>query len=395
MTIQKQAFELLAANRRTTDGHTYTIPSPDAYPYQWLWDSCFHAIVLAKSEPEAAKSELRALVSRQLPNGMIPHIIYWVPGELHRYDWGIEGTSALTQPPMLAYAVEAIYEKTGDDAFVAEIYPSLMRYYRYLIDKRDPRDHHLVGIINPDESGEDNSPRFDSVLHVPDDILLADHLDRRRELIDANRTCNFDAEFCMKTHFWVKDVPFNVILIENLRVLARISLRLGKENDKRFSILNADLMTGAMRDSLFADGVFWSAAGADSYELLSVATWAHFVPLFAGLYSPEEARSLVKNQLLNEDTFWAPRGVRTVSRRERAYRPDGFWRGSVWMAPHWFIYRGLMRYGFIDEARLIREKSLALLERAGFREYFDPETGEGYGAHNFTWGALVTDMMDV
>ena len=64
------------------------------------------------------------------------------------------------------------------------------------------------------------------------------------------------------------------------------------------------------------------------------------------------------------------------------------------MAPHWFIYKGLMRYGFTEEARLIRDKSIALLEHEGFREYFNPETGEGYGANNFTWGALVVDMMD-
>ncbi|MCR4333721.1 MAG: hypothetical protein NUV60_01720 [Patescibacteria group bacterium] len=394
MTIRRKAFALLAANRRTTDGHTYTVPSPDSYPYQWLWDSCFHAIVLAKSEPEAAMEELRALVSKQLPDGMIPHIIYWVPGDLHRYEWGLDGTSALTQPPMLAYAVWEIYKETHDDAFLAELYPALMRYYEYLIDKRDPRDHHLAGIINPDESGEDNSPRFDEVLHVPSGISLGDHLARRLELVDANRTCNFDAESCMKKYFWVKDVPFNAILVENLRTLEHISSLLGKEDGEHFCKLNIELISTAMRDRLFENGVFLSAASSE-YVPLRVATWAYFAPLFADLYTPEEARALVDKELLNEDTFWAPHGVRTVSKKEKAYRPDGYWRGSVWMAPHWFIYKGLMRYGFTEEAQLIRDKSVALIEQSGFREYFDPETGEGYGAHDFTWGALVTDMMDV
>jgi glycogen debranching enzyme len=392
MTIQDKVSELLKKNRRTTDGYTYTVPSPESYPYQWLWDSCFHAIILAKIDPEAAMNELRAIISRQFSDGMIPHIIYWVPGEQHRYEWGIGGTSALTQPPMIAYAAQAIYEKTGDDAFLIEIYPALVRYYEYLINKRDPRDHHLVGIINPDESGEDNSPRFDGVLHVPDDISLADHLSRRIELIDANRTCNFDAESCMKRHFWVKDVPFNTIFVENLRILARIAEKFGEKKDEHMLTLNADLASEAMRELLFADGIFWSVAGTDDYEKIMVATWAHFVPLFAGLYSSEEAKELIKNQLFNEDTFWGSRGVRTVSKREKAYRPDGYWRGSVWMAPHWFIYKGLVRYGFTDEANIIRERSFELIERSGFREYFDPETGEGYGADNFTWGALVTDM---
>ena len=52
-----------------------------------------------------------------------------------------------------------------------------------------------------------------------------------------------------------------------------------------------------------------------------------------------------------------------------------------------------MRYGFTKEAADIREKSLNLLEKSGFRECFNPETGAGLGAHNFTWGALVLDMI--
>ena len=64
------------------------------------------------------------------------------------------------------------------------------------------------------------------------------------------------------------------------------------------------------------------------------------------------------------------------------------------MAPHWFIYQGLVAYGFDLEAKEIREMSMNLLSSAGFREYFNPETGEGYGAENFTWGALILDMME-
>lgn len=394
MTLVEEALALIKRNRRTTDGYTYTVPSPDVYPYQWLWDSCFHAIVLAKHEPEAAKDELRALVSRQFADGMIPHIIYWVPGTLHAYDWGVPGTSALTQPPMLSYAAWALHEATQDDAFLTEMLPSLKRFYAYLIDKRDPNHHHLVGIINPDESGEDNSPRFDDVLHVPLDINMPDHLARRLELVDANRACHFDAAECMKRHFWVKDVPFNAILIENLRLLSVLAARGGDDTLRAWASTNASLVESAMRERLWTSGVFWSAVAIEDYELLRVDTWARFAPLFAGLYTPEEARALVDQDLFNPDTFWSQHGLRTVSRAEASYRPSGYWRGSVWVAPHWFVYKGLVRYGFLEEAKRIREVSEKLLVTSGFREYFNPETGEGYGAHSFTWGALITDMIE-
>lgn len=404
MDIVSAAKDILRKNRRVTGSHTYTVPSPDTYPYQWLWDSCFHIIVLARIEPDAARAEMRSLLAGQLPSGMMPHILYWIPGPLHHYEWGIDGVSALTQPPMLAFAAWEIYRRTADFAFLAEIYPALMRMYRYLINERDPHQHHLMGIINPDESGEDTSPRFDSMLKVPPDISIKDHLARRLELIDANRTCNFDASLCMSRHFWVKDVPFNTIMIKNLEILGRIARLVGDAQDARFCTANAELIKEAMRERLFEDGLFYSASALDGvYKLIKVCTWAMFAPLFAGLYTKDEAAALIP-RLKDPDTFWAPWGVRTVSRAEPSYRaaPDGevdvldggFWRGPVWMAPHWFIYRGLLDYGFTAEADELRSMSVRLVENAGFREYYNPETGEGLGARDFTWGALILDMIE-
>lgn len=391
MDIKGQAHELLIKNRRTVDGHQYTVPSPNTYPYQWLWDSCFHAIVLAKLEPEAAKAELRALMSKQLSNGMVPHMIYWEPGELYQFSWGTDGVSAITQPPMIAYAAWRVFQETNDLSFLKALYPSLISFYQYLVAERDPRDRHLVGIINPDESGEDNSPRFDAPLNVPIDISLEEHLMRRLELVDANRTCNFNADECMNQHFWVKDVPFNAILLKNLHILAHVASLLGEGEGEHFCTTHAELVSHAMRRRLLHDGIFYSAYGR-KYEPISIDTWAHFIPLIADLYTQEEATAVVENYFRDEASFRAPFGMRTVSKKEPSYRSDGFWRGPVWMAPHWFIYRGLMRYGFKEDAAWLKDRSLALLERSGFREYYDPETGAGYGADAFTWGALVLDM---
>jgi len=63
------------------------------------------------------------------------------------------------------------------------------------------------------------------------------------------------------------------------------------------------------------------------------------------------------------------------------------------MVPHWFIFKGLLKYGFEKEAEMIKDMSAALLKEEGFREQYSPETGEGLGADNFTWGALVLDMV--
>lgn len=333
------------------------------------------------------------MLSKQFENGMIPHMTYWEPGELHQFEWGVVGTSALTQPPMVAYAAWEVYRRTQDAEFLAQIYPATIAYYRYLVTTRDPREHNLVSIINPDESGEDNSPRFDSVMKVQPDISYDDHITERRKLVDANRAEFPDISTRMRDHFWVKDVPFNSILIRNLRILAHIAATLNDPVGEHFATMHAGLVKTAMRGKMFDDGVYWSTSGSD-YTKLHVETWAHFAPLFADLYTHEEANDLLQKHFHNEETLRGKWGIRTTSKSETSYRSDGFWRGPVWMAPHWFLYKGLISYGFAEEANEIREASINLLQHSGFREYFNPETGEGYGAEEFTWGALVLDMAD-
>ena len=397
MDIEAEAKKLLEANRRIDkSGYQYTVPSADHYPYQWLWDSCFHAIILAQYDPESAKKELISLLAKQFADGMVPHIIYWSPGILHLFRWGVDGISALTQPPMIAYAAWEVHRAANDPAFLEQIYPALLSYYQFLLTRRDPYGQHLAGIINPDESGEDNSPRFDSVLGCPPDVSYEDHHVYRVHLVDANRENGFDVEQCIKNGFWVKDVLFNAVLVENLRALGHIASLLKHADGEHFAHENAELVAKAMREEMFEDGVYWSVEGL-GLNKLKVPTWNHFVPLFAGLYTQDEAERAVKEHFHNDETFHARFGIRTTSKQVPGYRAAGFaegfsWRGPVWIAPHWFIYRGLLRYGFTAEAREICEKSEELLQYSGFRECFNPDTGEGIGARGFTWGALVLDM---
>src|SRR5438445_5405380 len=92
---------------------TYTCPSVKLYPHQWLWDSCFTAIGIARFDPHRADDELRALFRGQWANGMLPHMIF-AEGSTDigsRRVWQSRrhpdaprdvATSCITQPPIAA-----------------------------------------------------------------------------------------------------------------------------------------------------------------------------------------------------------------------------------------------------------------------------------------------------
>lgn len=386
--------ELMLANRRSGEGFAYTVPSPSSYPYQWLWDSCFHAIILADIDLPAAKAELLTLTKRQFRNGMIPHMIYWeeVPTtSFPHIAWGKESTSSITQPPMLAYAAWQLYERDHDKQFLKELYPAMCRFYNFFFHHRDPKNHKLIGIINPDESGEDNSPRFDTALGLPAKHESNINFAKRLDLIERNRVCDFTTE-CMSNFYWVRDVSFNSIFVRNLRDLANISRLLGHEDSgKRYDEL-AQAVTVAMRLFMMRpDSIMFSTYGLN-YRKINVLTWAIFMPLFARILTPDEAKVLVAKHLLNPEEFATEYGVPTVALNQLSFDPSGFWRGPVWIGANWFIYHGLLNYGFKKEAEAVAQSTQRLVQKSGFREYFNPLTGEGYGAENFTWPGLLLDM---
>ena len=394
--FKTKVYELMLANRRHGGKYQYTLPSPDSYPYQWLWDSCFHAIILTHYNTEDAKKELLSLVAKQFTNGMIPHMNYWQEPEktnFHKVDWGKEDSSSITQPPLLAYAAWQIYQKDQDLEFLSNIYSHIKRFYDYLLKERDPRGHHLASIINPDESGEDNSPRFDLPLNLPPKQTIEENYKKRLELISKNHKCNFDAPYCMKNFFWAKDVPFNSILVENLKILSSIADKLNFGEKSEYYHQQASLIKGAMRSLMLEDGIFWSTYGKD-YKKIKVKTWAIFSPLFAKVATDSEAKSLIKNYFLNPDEFYLPFILPTTSKSDPAFDPKGFWRGPIWISTNWIVFKGLKNYGFEMEAKYLLDCSIKLLEKSGFREQYNPLTGEGFGARNFTWGGLIVDMLE-
>lgn len=395
MITKDEVLKLMHKNRRYSVGFQYTVPSPETYPYQWLWDSCFHAIILSKCSIEDAKKELLSLVSFQFENGMIPHIIYWDKGavtDFPKIEWGRKDTSTITQPPLLSYAVWKIYEADQDKKFLQYIYKNLVKFYNFLFFERGYDEAKLLGIINPDESGEDNSPRFDEPLGLPPEQTLKENFERRLQLVAENMACNFVTKDCMSNFFFVKDVPFNAIMVEDLLYMVKIAEVLHQKEDmKRFRWEREQIISG-MRKWMFEMGVFWSVYGVH-HQKIKLKSWAIFAPLFAGIYTQKEAEDIVEKYLLNKKFFNTKYSIPTIAKSEASFDSKGFWRGPIWMAVNYFIYKGLLRYKMNDLAKKVAQSTLELLEKNGFREYFNPLTGKGMGAKDFTWGGLILDMI--
>jgi len=416
--IQK-AITVLREN--DIDGRS-TKASPGLYPHQWLWDSCFIAIGYRYFDINRAMDEIRGLLEGQWTNGMIPHIKFneKESGGHPREIWGTRKvpkckdieTSGISQPPMIAIAVWEIYKKNKDKEFLEEVFPMIGKYHRYIKEFRGLDRSGLSCIIHPWESGLDNSPRWDNIL---DSIRLTDTPESKRAdtafipieqrptdqqynkywyLVSLFVGSNYDITQIFKNDpFIVEAILFNSVWCEANRCLSKIAEEIGEEN-KIFEEW-AEQTKNSINENLYdeKDGLYYDF-DVKNGVLIKEQTSASFLPLFANVPNQEIAQKIVEQYIRNSEKYWLNYPLPTVSADSLKFNPKRYWRGPVWINMNWFVAKGLENYGFKSYADYIKEKTVELMNKSGFREYFNPYTGEGYGADNFSWSAALTlDIM--
>ncbi|HEU4758391.1 MAG TPA: hypothetical protein VFT91_00255 [Dehalococcoidia bacterium] len=404
--------QLRASLRRGVSAHngrpySFCVPSNVTYPYQWFWDSCFHAVVWSHIDIEQAKEELRTLLRAQRRSGRIPHRIAWQPQWLYPYRFYLHSTSfrrpvhsRLVQPPLLAQAIETVYRRSGHRAFLEETLLPAERFYRWLARHRDPDGSGLLSIIHPYESGLDHKPSFDVAFGFRRPSGRAATTAVR--LLDVwNRLLGYNLPLIFRLdRFNVKEVLFNCAYASGLAALSRLWGELGDEDradDRRrwqTRVEQAILERCRGPDGLFYD--LYSRAG----RMARVKTVTCLMPLMLDAIPKEEAHRLVRDHLLSADEFWLPYPLPTAAAGEPSFNPgfvspreSGLWRGPTWVATNWLVLQGLLKHGFGDEARHLVARTRDLIERHGFREFYNPYTGQPYGAPGFGWSTLIVDML--
>ena len=154
-----------------------------------------------------------------------------------------------------------------------------------------------------------------------------------------------------------------------------------------------------------APGFHYHTGQPRTYDCLiqRFSVWSGFMALWAGIATPEQAREIVERQYRDSRLFNAAAGVRSLSPLEKMYdvRASGnpsSWQGPVWICVNYFVFRGLLRYGYTEDARELAEKTVSLLgrdyERFGaLHEYYMPDNGEPILNKGFqNWNLLVLNM---
>lgn len=342
---EKLYYKCLAVNRVNVyspqDGIDCRFTTPDRLPHRhmWLWDSMFHAMAIARYDPALAKEAVWAVLQCQRNDGFIPHLMK------SRTD-----VSRITQPQVIAWALLTIWRLDGDREFLARCAGKTAAYLDWFLTNRDANGNGLPewdmnfdsGHCRCDESGMDNSPRFDV-----------------DEPLDAVDCASFLAHDC--------------------RCMAEIWDILGEPEKRDRYAGVADETAKLVNDLLWDDALGAYCDRTLSGRLTGMLTVSSFLPMFAGICPPERAARLVR-LLRDARKFATPLPVPSIARDDPLYGAD-MWRGCVWINYNYMIARGLRRSGYASDADALIETTLScvnrIFERTGnIFEFYDAEDRE-------------------
>jgi hypothetical protein len=348
------------------DGHT--VPHAGVYPWQWLWDSCFHALIWAElGEAERAVTELRSSLAAQDELGFVPHIRYAGVPSPHAAFWGRPATSSITQPPMYGHAVREL-ERLGIDV-PGDIRDRAVRGVRFLLDHRRRTATGLVTVVHPWETGCDDSPRWDH--WVPHGWSVSRWYDVKGTLLATVERAAGGAPLSNPA-FAVAPAGFNALLAWNAR-------ELGLETE-------ADELSEALAAQWNPELTTWVDDGPSAATSGQVRTADALLPALVVPEAADGQRRAAQQTLLDRAAFCGSFGPASVHRAEPAFDPRAYWRGSSWPQLTYLLWRA----GVTPFAATL----VAGAVRSGLAEHWHPDTGEGLGARPQSWAGLSILALD-
>jgi len=378
----------------------YIVPSGPGSPYYssalWDWDSWMTSVVLGQVEADLGQRGRFAVYEQGAvlnfldhadDDGVVPIQLSPKGALTHGDPSRSGGFRENMHKPVLAQHAALLVGRADDDAWLAPHLAAVERFVDRYLESHVDRATGLAYWQSDFAVGVDNDP---SVYYRPERSTAAIYL--------------------------------NALLHRELLALGALLERAGRNTDATLRRGQAEDLAEAIRARCWdeRDGTFYSAdlalrpIDADDWLhrgaprrwdslLLRVDSWSSFLPMWSGLATQEQAERMVA-RLREPRTFAARYGVRTLSALEQAYslrasnNPSN-WLGPVWGVSNYLVFRGLVGYGFHDDANRLAERTVELFGRdldahGALHEFYDPDNGRPIMTRGFqNWNFLVLNMI--
>ncbi|MCQ8771131.1 MGH1-like glycoside hydrolase domain-containing protein [Streptomyces telluris] len=399
-----KALETLVTNWRSAAGSLAHDGITPSLSYKWFagglwaWDTWKQAVGTARFDAGLAEAQIRSVLDHQVrpgsttrpqDAGMVPDAVFYNDPRRGGTNWNERNS----KPPLGAWSVWQVYERSGNRDFLREVYPKLAAYQEWWYRNRD-HDHNGLAeygaTVDPAngspgqqrlaaawESGMDNAPRFDAASGTS----VVPNRDGSGRVIGYSLT--------------QESVDLNTYLAVDQEHLGRIAAELGMRAAAGAWRAKAAATGRAVRERMYDPATGWfhdTALGSGARLTERGRGIEGAIPLWGGVATRAQAAA-VRGRLLDPSEFGTEMPLPTVSKSSPYFAARQYWRGPVWLDQAYFAIAGMHRYGFGRDAdalatRLI-ERAAGLTGNGPIMENYDPLSGAALNSPNFSWSAAL------
>jgi putative isomerase len=339
------------------------------------WDTFFAATMASIGDRDLAYANAIETLRSETAEGFVPN--YARSG-----DWKSADRS---EPPVGAITVLGLYQRFHDKWFLREAFPPLLRWNEWWATHRDLEGYLTWGSDGGNqpadlddtqrgtragailESGLDNSPMYDNTSYDGHRLEFADVGLMSMYIADCNALAT------------IADALGETKEAQEIRERAeRYRLKLATLWSEDAGIfLNKDLKTGQFSRRLSP---------------------TNFYPLLAQAATPQQAKRMVDEHLMNPKEFWGDWVIPSIARNDPAFADQNYWRGRIWGPMNYLVYLGLRNYDFPAVESEFAQKSYQLFleewkKNGHVHENYNATSGMGDDVTSsdrfYHWGALL------
>ena len=334
----------------------------------WDWDSWLTNIALSQFVTEDIKEYEMGCILNSLnimdSKGRAP--VYQYPG-LAKEDYEKWGETNIHKPCLAQHAA-FIVKKYGDAEWLRPVFSKLCKFVDYYNDRCRHKPTGLFFWIDDAAIGVDNDP--------------ATYYRPYRSSGSIFLNCFMYKELLAICYIGeLLGIDVQVYKKQSEELCQAIRTHCYDEKDGMYYSVDFNLLPVNPEQKMHSGAPrHWDCL------IQRLGSWSSFLALWSGIATPEQAKRIVKENLLDTNAFWAPFGVRSLSKYEKMYSVKATGNPSCWLGPIWgianyMVFKGLVKYGFLEEAKELGQKTVKLFEddisqSSELHEYYDPESGE-------------------
>jgi len=343
---------------------------------KWGWGyggQVFHEslvmLAYAYMDSESAMNSQRVYMERQWPNGYINYRTgpYLDEQIAHNGDF-------TSSAPWYNYQNYEIFKITGDKKFLEQAYSSGKKFYKYYSSRRDSNKNGLSewGAHAVLESVRDGQ------------VAVWDRV---------GWPSNFEGP------------DINAMMVMEARALSNMAQELQYNDEEKEWDLISESRRKLINRYLWDNrtGFYYNVDKNDldfsfkDKDDLKIKEIIGFLPLWAGVATKKQANELLK-VMKDPNEFWRPFGIPTLTAKDEYYNPIGYWNGPVWIQWQYLIFRGLLDYGYEDEAVELAERVMdnvihQLKVDHNFWEFYSADDYQAGWNKTYIWTGIVARML--